>query len=116
MNHGNKKGRRFGRVKKQRNAMLNSMAVSLFEHENIVTTESKAKELARIVEPLITRARTNSVYTKRILSKKFPLKTVKKLVEDIAPRYEERPGGYTRIIHLKRRQTDGSRMAKIQLL
>lgn len=96
--------------------MINSMAVSLFEHENMVTTEAKAKELARIVEPLITRARINSVHTRRILSQNFPSKTVKKLVEEIAPRYEKRPGGYTRIVHLKRRQTDGARMAKIQLL
>lgn len=91
------------------------MAVSLFEHEQMVTTEAKAKELARIVEPMITRARANSVNTRRLLSQKLPSKTVKKLVEEIAPRYEKRPGGYTRIIHLNRRQTDGAKMAKIQL-
>lgn len=116
MNHGNKKGRRFGRVKKQRDAMISSMAVSLLENERIVTTEAKAKELARVIEPLITKARKNSVHARRLLSKNLPSKTVKKLVDDIAPRYEKRPGGYTRITHIKRRQTDGAKMAKIQLL
>jgi len=116
MKHASKKGRKFGRVKKQRVAMLNALAVSLIEHENIVTTESKAKELAKTIEPLITKARTNSIHTRRLLAKKFPSLTVKKLVDDIAKRYERRPGGYTRITHIKRRQTDGSKMAKIQLV
>lgn len=110
--------RKFGRTKNQRVALLKGLAASLIEKESIKTTEAKAKELRPYVEKMITQAKTNSVYSRRLLLMKLYNNNthVKKLVGDIAPRYEKRSGGYTRIVKLPERPSDGARMAIIQFV
>lgn len=112
-------GRKLGRTSDHRKAMLSNMATSLFKSYNdrIMTTLAKAKELKRFVEPIITRAKIDSLHNKRLLMKKIKnRKVLLKLFENIAPRYANRPGGYTRIIHLANRKGDNSKMAYIELV
>jgi len=118
MKHGIKQ-RKFGRVTKQRTALLRSLAISLFKYEKIETTGAKAKELRPYAEKIITRAKTDSVFSRRILIAKIGgtnTDIVKKLITEIAPRYKERNGGYTRITKLSRRVSDGSTMSVIELV
>jgi len=118
MKHGIKQ-RKFGRVTKQRKALLRSLTISLLTHEKIETTGAKAKELRPYVEKLITRAKTDSVFSRRILISKIGGSNkdiVQKLVTDIAPRYKERNGGYTRITKIPNRVSDASTMAVIELV
>lgn len=110
------KGRKLSRKKDQRKALLKTLAFSLLSKEKIKTTEAKAKVVAGFVEKQITRAKNNSLFSRRFLAKFFPKKIVKKLIEEIAPRYKERKGGYTRIIKLGPRKSDGAKMAIIELL
>lgn len=93
------KGRSFGRTHDQRTALMRGLVKSLITHEQISTTEAKAKELRPIMEKLITRARIDSVANRRLVSARLGNDDamVKKLFADIAPRYVERAGGYTRI-------------------
>lgn len=112
-----KKGRRLSRKKDQRKALLKVLAVSLISKEKIRTTEAKAKELAPFVEKKISKARIgNLLSSRRFLMRFFPEETVKKLIGEIGPRYKERKGGYTRIIKLGPRKSDGARMAIIELV
>ncbi len=111
-----KKGRKLSRKRDQRRALLKSLARSLILHEKIKTTEAKAKELRPFIEKFITRAKQDSVHTRRILARTFEPSIVKKLVEEIAPRYKERQGGYTRIIKLEPRRRDSAKMAIIELV
>lgn len=111
-----KKGRRLSRKKGQREALLNSLAVSLFLKEKIKTTEAKATEACVFVAKHISRAKDGSLASRRLLAKKFSPAMVKKLVEEIAPQYKERKGGYTRIIKLGPRKSDGARMVIIELV
>ena len=110
------KGRMLSRPKNQRKALLRTLAVSLFLRERIKTTEAKAKELRRVAEKLITKAKKNNVFSRRILMRDLNPATVKKLVNEIAPKYQERRGGYTRIIKLGPRHSDGAKMAIIELV
>ena len=98
MRHSHK-GRSFGRSHDQRTALFRGLMKSLITHEQISTTEAKAKELRPIMEKLITRARVDSVANRRIVSARLGNDNdmVKKLFNDIAPRYVTRAGGYTRI-------------------
>ena len=116
MKHQSRKGRSFGRVKKVRKGLIKSLAVALIENEKIITTEAKAKELSRHIEPYITRARQGTVMARRELAKKLPPKAVKKLVDEIAPRYAERPGGYTRITKLKSNRHDAAPISQIEFV
>lgn len=111
-----KKGKKFGRVKEQRKALMKSLASSLVLHKKIKTTETKAKELRRFIEPLITKARTGDLHKRRQVRRYLSDSLTKKLFDDIAPSYKERPGGYTRIIKLAPRDSDGARMAQIELI
>jgi len=110
------KGRILSRPKNQRVALLRTMATSLFEHSKITTTEAKAKELRVVAEKFITRAKENNIASRRILAQDLGPITVKKLVEVIAPAFEKRAGGYTRIAKLGPRKSDGARMAIIELV
>jgi large subunit ribosomal protein L17 len=92
------------------------LANSLVLNEKIKTTEQKAKEIQSFLEKFITKAKKDNLASKRLLLKFFSNKTVKKLVEEIAPRYKERKGGYIRIIKLGPRKSDGAKMAIIELL
>ncbi len=111
-----KKGRRLSRKKDQRKALLKSLASSLILKEKIKTTEAKAKEVASFVEKQITRAKVGSLHSRRLLAKLFTPEIVKKLVEETALRYKERKGGYTRIIKLGPRKTNGAKMTVIELV
>lgn len=89
---------------------------SLFIHEKIKTTEAKAKELRSVAEKAITRAKTNTVFARRVLAQGLAPQIVKKLVDQIAPRYKGRAGGYTRIIKLGARKSDSAKMVIIELV
>ncbi len=118
MRHHNT-NRKFGRVRKQRKALLRSLAVSLVDHERIETTEARAKELRPFIEKMITKSKKDSVWTRRLLTSKLGSgadSTVKKLIEVIALKYKDRQGGYTRITKLVARQGDASLMAQIEFV
>ena len=116
MRHRNK-GRKLSRTYTHRKALLRNMATSLFRHERIETTTAKAKELRPVAERLITLARRGDVHARRLAGRKIQDREVLgKLFDDIAPRYAERPGGYTRILRLGHRQGDGAEMSLIELV
>ena len=109
--------RKFGREKKVRTALFRSLAVSLIRDEKIKTTEAKAKELRPFMEKLVTKGRGATLATRRILIEKIGgVKAAKKLIEEIAPRYEKRTGGYTRITKIAPRSGDASKMAIIEFV
>lgn len=110
------KGRKFARERGQRKALVKSLAQNLFLKEKIKTTEAKAKESRISVEKMITRAKKGDLNNIRLLRRDLSPAVVKKLVNDLAPRYKDRKGGYTRIIKLGRRQTDSAKMAIIELV
>ena len=111
-----KKGRKLHRKRDQRKALLKSLARNLFVKEKIITTKAKAKELSPFSEKCITRAKKRDLSSKRILLKFFTPDLVKKLIEEIAPRYKNRPGGYTRIVKSGLRPEDGAEIAVIELI
>ena len=109
-------GRRLGRDSSHRKAMFRNMAVSLIEHESISTTLSKAKELRRTLEPLITLAKEDDVSRRRRAFNKIRNRAaVGKLFNEIGPRFKDRPGGYLRILKKGSRPGDSAPMALIQL-
>lgn len=109
--------RKFGRETGQRSALLKSLALSLVMKKKITTTEAKAKELRPFVEKLVTKAKSKTLATQRILVSRLGAKTgVKELLDNLAPKYDKRSGGYTRIIKLPRRLSDGSAMAVIEFV
>lgn len=110
-------GRRLGRTTSHRKAALQNMAVSLFKHELIRTTVPKAKELRRVAEPLITRAKTDNVANRRIaFSRLRDRDIVQKLFNELGPRYQARPGGYLRILRCGFRAGDNAPMAYVELV
>lgn len=114
-----KKTRKFGREKDVRNALLRGLAISLIKHGKIQTTLAKAKELREFIEPMVTRAKKGDPMTaQRILSSRLinNVPEVKKLVKDIAPKYKDIPGGYTRIIKTGARLKDSAAMAVIEFV
>jgi len=117
MRHHNK-NRKFGRDKNQRAALLSSLAGNLIVREKIKTTEAKAKELRPYIEKLLTRAKTGTVADRRGTIAKLDGRTreAKKLVDVLAPKYKERDGGYTRILKLGARKSDGAKMAYIEFV
>lgn len=109
--------RKFGRTADGRKALLRSLALNLIVNGKIRTTEAKAKELRPYIEKLITKAKDDSVASRRLTVSKLGGATgVDKLYKDIAPKYTERAGGYTRVIKLPARGRDGSKMAIIELV
>jgi large subunit ribosomal protein L17 len=113
-----KAGRQLSRVAEQRRALMANLATSIVLHDQVVTTEAKAKEIRRFLEPLITRAaKGGSVPTVRRLSAALPeRRAVTKLVKDLGPKYKERPGGYLRLTKLGQREGDGARRVKVELV
>lgn len=110
-------GRRLGRNSSHRKAMFQNMTVSLIQHELIKTTLPKAKELRRVIEPLITRAKEDSVHLRRYAFDRLRDKAaVGKLFTDLGPRYQGRPGGYVRIIKCGFRHNDNAPMAYVELV
>jgi len=111
-----KKQRKLSRKSAPRKALLKALASALILIEKIKTTEAKAKELSGFIAKSISRAKLGGLCSKRLLAREFSPKIVKKLVEEIAPRYKERKGGYTRIIKLGPRKSDGAEMVVIELI
>lgn len=111
-----KQGRKFGKKRDQRKALLRSLARALILHGKIVTTEAKAKEVRVYIEPMVEKAKYNSLQTTRLLARSFGENIVKKLISDIGPRYKDRHGGYTRIIKCSRRKIDSAKMAIIEFV
>ncbi|MBA3733036.1 50S ribosomal protein L17 [Patescibacteria group bacterium] len=115
MNH-HKATRKFGRVKKVRDALMKSLALSLVVNGKIKTTDAKARELRPLIEKMITQGREGTVASRRALITKIGIIGAEKLAKDISPKYKERAGGYTRITKLPARISDGSLMAIIELV
>ena len=112
-----KKGRQLSRTRSHRKATLRNLATSLFQHGRIETTTAKAKELRPFAERLITLARRGDVHSRRLAAAKIQDRQVLgKLFDDIAPRYAERPGGYTRVLKLGNRKGDAAEMSLIELV
>jgi len=110
-------GRQLSRNSSHRAAMLKNMAVSLLQHETIRTTLPKAKELRRVVEPLITMGKKDSLANRRVaFSRLRDEAVVTKLFEDLGPRFSARAGGYTRILKMDPRPGDSAPMALMQLV
>ncbi|WP_303721705.1 50S ribosomal protein L17 [Malonomonas rubra] len=113
----NKTGRRLGRKPDHRQHMMRNMVTSFFECEKITTTDTRAKELRKVVDKMITLGKRGDLHARRqALQVIRDRKVVGKLFEMIAPRYTDRPGGYTRIIRLANRQGDNAPMAIIELV
>src|ERR1700735_1704074 len=116
MRHRNS-GRQLSRNSSHRHALLRNMATSLLRHETIRTTVPKAKELRRVVEPLITLAKIDSVAKRRLAYARLrDVAVVEKLFDDLGPRFKARAGGYTRILKMEPRPGDAADMALMQLV
>jgi large subunit ribosomal protein L17 len=116
MRHRNS-GRQLSRNSSHRHALLRNMATSLLRHETIRTTVPKAKELRRVVEPLITLAKVDSLAKRRLAySRLRDESVVEKLFADLGPRFKARAGGYTRILKMEPRPGDSADMALMQLV
>jgi large subunit ribosomal protein L17 len=116
MRHRNS-GRQLSRNASHRHAMLRNMATSLLRHEAIRTTVPKAKELRRVVEPLITLAKVDSIAMRRLAYARLrDVSVVEKLFGDLGPRFKARAGGYTRILKMEPRPGDSADMALMQLV
>ena len=116
MRHSNNV-RKFGREKNQRHALMRSLARNLIRDSRIKTTLSKAKELRPMVEKLVTKAKTDTVSSRRLLSTRVQgAAEIKKLFSELAPKYKDRTGGYTRIVKMPNRDLDGAPMALIEFV
>ena len=114
MRHG-KKNNHLSRKKAHREALLSNMACSLIEHKRINTTLAKAKALRVYVEPLLTKSKTDTTHSRRVVFSYLKNKeAASELFRDIAPKISDRPGGYTRIIKLNNRLGDNAEMAIIE--
>ncbi len=110
-------GRQLNRNSSHRKAMFRNMAVSLFQHELIRTTVAKAKELRRVAEPLITMSRNDTASKRRMVFDRIRDRAmVTKLFDELGPRYQDRPGGYLRILKCGFRKGDNAPMAIVELV
>ncbi len=116
MRHGDKINN-LGRKVGHRRALMKNLANALIQHKRITTTLAKAKALRQFVEPIITKSKTNTTHSRRVAFSYLQNKvTVNELFENIATKIADRPGGYTRVIRLGFRRSDGSEMALIELV
>ena len=107
-------GKKLGRNKNQRTALFRNLANQLILHEKIVTTEAKAKAVKPIVEKLITKAKVNTIHSRRLLLKKLVSEnTVRKMLDIIGPKFKDRKGGYTKIVKLGNRTNDQAPMVAL---
>ncbi len=110
-------GKLFGRTANQRKALLRGLVSAVIEHQRIETTVSKAKETRKLVERLVTIAKRGDLHAKRIALSKLPNRTlIVKLFDEIAPRFADRNGGYTRIIRTRRRVNDRAELAVLEFV
>lgn len=113
----NKSGRRLGRKPDHRQHMMRNMVTSFFEYEKITTTDTRAKELRKVIDRMVTLGKRGDLHARRqALQVIRDQKVVAKLFDMIAPRYQQRPGGYTRIIKIDHRQGDNAPMSIIELV
>lgn len=113
----NKSGRRLGRNSSHRKAMLRNMVTSLIDHERITTTDARAKEVRKIAEKMITLGKRGDLHARRqAMSVIFEKKVVAKLFDRLAPRFQERAGGYTRIIKVGNRAGDNAPVSIIEFV
>lgn len=111
------KGRQLSRTATHKKALLRNMAACLFEHDAIVTTQAKAKELRPYAERLITLARRGDLHARRLVERRIQNRAILgRLFKEIGPRFAARPGGYIRILKLGSRPGDGAELARIELL
>ena len=116
------KGRKLSRVRKQRKALIKTLLGSFILHEKIITTEAKAKEIKPLFDKIVNKAKTIKVDEKkkvaviRDLEKLLPSRAVKKVTGDFKERFSGREGGYSRIIRLAKRKSDGAKMAVIEII
>ena len=108
------KHRKFARETVQRKALYKALATALVEHGRIKTTTAKAKSLSRFADKLVTQAKKGGLASQRLIRHSLGEKATKKLVSDIGPRFKDRSGGYTKILRLGRRMSDGAEMAIIE--
>jgi large subunit ribosomal protein L17 len=112
-----KGGRKLGRTSSHRQALMRNMVTSLLDHERIQTTDAKAKELRRIADRMITLGKRGDLHARRqALSVIRSKEVTAKLFDELADRYRERPGGYTRVMKLGQRHGDAASMSLIELL
>jgi large subunit ribosomal protein L17 len=115
-----KKGRKFNRSASHRKAMMSNLASALILHKRIQTTDAKGKELRGFVERLVSYAKQGDVHSRRLIHKKIKGKRAKQitniLIHDIAPTYEDRNGGYTRLIKLNNRKNDNASISLIEFV
>ena len=110
-------GRKLGRPTDHRLALYRNLATDLLRYEKIQTTEAKAKEARQLAEQMITKAKTGGLHSRRqILAKLYDPKVVDKLFDTLAPRFQERPGGYTIIIKIGPRKGDAAPMVQLELV
>ena len=110
-------GRKLGRPTDHRLALFRNLVTDLLRYEKIITTEAKAKEVRGMAERVITLGKRGDLHARRqALRFVYDKKVVVKVFDELAPRYEGRPGGYSRIVKLGPRQGDGARMAQLELL
>lgn len=108
--------RKFGRVRNQRKAFIRSLLVALITSGRITTTEARAKTLKVSAEKAVTLAKKQTIAARRLLVARVGEKAATSLFTDIAPRFTDRSGGYTRVLHLPRRSSDGARVALIEFV
>ena len=116
MRHGRRRGR-LGLVQEHRRALLRNLARNLITHQEIITTHNKAKEASRFVDQLVTIAKQNDLHARRHLISKLGSGSeqyAKRLLEMIAPKFSDRKGGYTRVLHYKERKGDGASLSLLQ--
>lgn len=108
--------KKFGREKTQRKVLYKSLATALIEHGKIKTTLAKAKSLSRHIDKLISKSKNNSLASRRLVAKELNQKAVSKLFKELGPKFASRNGGYTKILRLPRRISDGAPMAIIEFI
>jgi large subunit ribosomal protein L17 len=112
-----KAGRQLRRTSEQKLALMRGLAMSLIQHGAIETTEAKAKELRPFVEKLITKARSGTLHDRRLASRHVQQRAIAdKLFQEVGPQFQQRKGGYTRILKIGHRKGDGAEMARIELV
>lgn len=111
-----RKGRKFGRVAGQRSALLRSLAAAFITKGRITTTEARAKELRTFIEPLISKARSGNLSSKKAILETLPKAAANKVVNEVGPKFNYRPGGYVRLVKLGRRKSDGAPMALVEFV
>ena len=108
------KNRKFARVKKQRKALYKALATALIDHGRIRTTLAKAKSASGFVDKLVSKAKKGDLASQKLIRHDLGEKATKKLMTDIGPKFKDRNGGYTKVLKLGRRMSDGAEMALIE--